>query len=108
MAILTIEQMTEALKNFIGDRTDEEALVFMENVMDTVKAASEDNTKEVLQKKIDTLIMEKETLDAVWRARYKERFFERPIIESNGVLDMTKDPVTEPVTFEDLFEETEE
>ena len=106
MAILTIEQMTDVLKKFIGDRTDDEALSFMENVMDTLTAASEDTTKEELQNKIDTLVKEKEALDAEWRSRYKERFFERPIIESNEPLDMAKD--IEPVTFEDLFEETEE
>ena len=106
MAILTIEQMTDALKKFIGDRTDDEALSFMENVMDTVTAVSDDTTKEELQNKIDTLVKEKEALDAEWRARYKERFFERPIMESSEILDMAID--IEPVTFEDLFEETEE
>lgn len=106
MAILTIEQLADDLKKFIGDRTDDDALSFMENVMDTVTAASQVPTKEELENKIATLVEEKEALDAEWRARYKERFFERPIIESNPSLDMAKD--IEPVTFEDLFEETEE
>lgn len=113
MAILTLEQLIDALKKFIGDRTDDEALSFMENVMDTVTAGAENTTKEELENKIEALVKEKEALvkekealDAEWRSRYKERFFERPIIESNDSLDLSKD--VEPVTFEDLFEETEE
>lgn len=70
MAVLTQSEFMEKLKTIIGDRTDDEAISFIEDCKDTITVDKDD-----WKQKYDDAIKEKETLDKEWRTRYTERFF---------------------------------
>lgn len=70
MARLTQEEFMSKLKTIIGDRTDDEAISFIEDCKDTI---SED--KDDWKSKYDDLLKEKNELDKTWRQKYTDRFF---------------------------------
>lgn len=70
MARLSQKEFMDKLKTFIGDRTDDEAISFIEDCKDTI---SED--KDDWKGKYDALVKEKDELDKEWRKKYTDRFF---------------------------------
>ena len=60
----------ENLSKIIGDRTDDEALKFIEDAKDTITEDKED-----WKGKYDALVEEKNELDKAWRQKYRDRFF---------------------------------
>ena len=70
MAILTNEEFMTKLQTIIGDRTDDEAIAFIEDCKDTIAGDKDD-----YKVKYDALLKEKDELDKTWRKRYTERFF---------------------------------
>ena len=70
MARLTQSEFMSKLKNFIGDRTDDDAISFIEDCKDTIT-----DDKDDWQQKYDDAVKEKEELDKTWRQKYTERFF---------------------------------
>lgn len=70
MARLSQKEFMEKLKTFIGDRTDDDAISFIEDCKDTI---TED--KDEWKDKYDALVKEKDELDKEWRKKYTDRFF---------------------------------
>lgn len=70
MARLSNTEFMDKLKNILGDRTDDEALSFIEDCKDTI-AGDKDDWKQ----KYDDVVKEKEELDKTWRRKYADRFF---------------------------------
>ena len=70
MARLTQTEFMDKVKKIIGDRTDDEAIGFLEDCKDTIT-----DDKDDLKKKYDDLDKEKEELDKDWRKKYTDRFF---------------------------------
>ena len=70
MAILSQKEFMESLNKIIGDRTDDEALKFIEDAKDTITEDKED-----WKGKYDALVEEKNELDKAWRQKYRDRFF---------------------------------
>ena len=70
MARLKPDEFMSKLKTFIGDRTDDEAISFIEDCKDTIT-----DDKDDWKTKYDTLLIEKENLDKEWRKKYTDRFF---------------------------------
>ena len=70
MARLSQKEFMEKLKTFIGDRTDDEAISFIEDCKDTITEDKDD-----WKTKYDNVVKEKEELDKQWRTKYTERFF---------------------------------
>lgn len=64
MAKLTYVELTEKIKNYIGERDDDASIEILEDVADTLTGEPED-----WKEKYDAL-------DAEWRARYKARFYD--------------------------------
>ena len=58
---LSNDEFMKQLKSFIGDRTDDEAIKFIEDCKDTITADKDD-----WKKKYDDVVKEKEDLDAEW------------------------------------------
>lgn len=98
MAVRTRDELMAAIKNIIGDSSDDNSIGFMEDISDTLndfdtrlhdstdwKQKYEDNDKE-------------------WRNRYKERFLNP---DDNQEEDDFQDDADEPKfkRFEDLFKE---
>ena len=103
MAFLERDDYFERIKEIIGDRTDEAALTFMEDVTetyDTLTERAEGGEVEVWKRKY-------EENDKMWSERYKERFFNgKPLkykrtetteIDENG-------EYKENITIDELFE----
>lgn len=93
----TVEELRTALQELIGERTDDEALAFIEDFNDSVEELSNNDSEDWKTKY--------EQNDAEWRKKYRDRFF-------NGKADEDiKDPKAKPqeeteeekTTIDDLF-----
>ena len=70
MAKLTQKEFMEKLGKIIGDRTDDEALGFIEDCKDTISSDGDD-----WKAKYDEQVTKNEELEKSWREKYKARFF---------------------------------
>lgn len=70
MAKLTQTEFMNKVKSIIGDRTDDEAISFLEDCKDTIEGDKDD-----WKTKYDTVVKEKEELDKQWREKYTNTFF---------------------------------
>lgn len=98
--VLTRDEFFEAINKRVGRNTDDESLKFIEDMTDTYNSLAVDRSIEEWEKKYNDL-------DAVWRERYRRRFFEG----KEDVVDENREDVkdeSEPSTFDELFEEREE
>ena len=115
MAKLSAKDFMEKAKNIIGDRTDDDALAFLEDCKDTITEEKDD-----WKEKYETVVKEKEELDKQWRTKYRDRFY-----SSDTNLDENKDKdkdtkhdpfdnrsdaekQAEQISINDLFKESEE
>lgn len=74
MAKLTIDELKNKAKTILGDRTDDDALSFLEDLNDTISTDEVTNDSE-WKKKYEALEKDKDELDKAWRQRYRDRFF---------------------------------
>lgn len=93
MAIRTRDEILAAIRSRLGDDTSDDALTIIEDIDDTFKDY-ETRTGEDWKSKYDEL-------DAQWRKRYRDRFFQKA---DNG--ETTPDDVKDD-NEEDLKEESE-
>lgn len=96
MAVLTREQLMDAVRTQMGDDTSDEALAFIENLQDTITDyESKANTDGTDWKQ------KYEQNDKEWRTKYRERFF------SGGKPEDKDEPEDKPrsLTYESLFKE---
>lgn len=118
MSKLSPNDFMNAVKNIIGDRTDDDALKFLEDCKDTITEDKNDY-KALYEAEIDA----KKKLDDEWRAKYKERFYSSDTNINNNDNkynqdNTNKDPnfdtrseelkKAESITIEDLFKPVEE
>lgn len=112
MAILKHEDLFQKAKAIIGERDDDEALEFLEDLNDTISSDKDDDD---WKSKYDDLLKEKEQLDKDWRKRYRDTFFsadshtdkDKDTNPSNHANDTTdeidKEEEAKKVRFDDLF-----
>lgn len=93
MAVRTRDEILAAIRSRLGDDTSDDALTIIEDIDDTFKDY-ETRTGEDWKSKYDEL-------DAQWRKRYRDRFFQKA---DNG--ETTPDDVKDD-NEEDLKEESE-
>lgn len=92
MAIRTAEELRESVRMIIGDRTDDDAIAFIEDFTDTMND---------VQRKIDESgDWEKKyhENDAEWREKYRARFFDGETPNEPG------ETIVEKRSYDDLFE----
>lgn len=105
---LTREELMNAVASIIGDRTDDEAIAFVENVTDTFDSDLSAEL-ETANAKITELTQKVADTESAWRKKYMERFYggsdeeanpsnQPPIEEEETALD------AEEITVDDLFE----
>lgn len=105
---LTREELMNAVASIIGDRTDDEAIAFVENVTDTFDSDSYAELENA-NKQIAELTKKVADTEESWRKKYMERFYggsdeeanpsnQPPIEEEETALD------AEEITVDDLFE----
>ena len=100
MSVLKKSELMEKLKAILGDKTDDDTIVFIEDVSDTLEAGSSEDWKQKYEEN-----------DKKWREKYRDRFFNGDDDDS----DIEKSKETEnkesekeqekPLTFENLFKE---
>ena len=77
MARLTQTEFMSKVKAIIGDRTDDEAIAFLEDCKDTIEGGQDD-----WESKYNDAVKEKEELDKQWREKYTNTFFS-PVSHNN-------------------------
>lgn len=103
------EELTTRLQTILGDRTDDDALNFLQDSLDTFDAHSGDGMS---QAEHDRLMQE---ADNAWRTKYRDAFFKGPDSSLKEPMSDTsrKDPASDapgadennPAKFDDLFKE---
>lgn len=103
MAFLERDEFFEKVKDIVGDRTDETAISFIEDVTetyDTLTERADGGAAEEWKRKY-------EENDRIWSERYKERFFNgRPsAYKKTTVEEMDENgDFSETITIDKLFE----
>lgn len=92
MAYNSKEEFMGAVQKVVGERDDDEALSFMDQMSDTYDAMANNQGEDWEQRYRDN--------DAEWRKRYRERFLSKPETEEDFE-EVEENKIT---TFEDLFE----
>lgn len=93
MAIKTMEELRNSVDIILNERTDDEALAFIEDFTDTIGE---------LEKRVDENVNWKEKFeqnDREWREKYRKRFFEGKDDE-----EIEKTVVTEKRSYDELFD----
>lgn len=88
---MTKSEIMEATKQILGDRKDDEALTYLENLSDTLEESDGEDWKEKYNE-----------LDKSWRERYAQRFFDGKKTEP-----ITVEKDENQLTFENLFKDNE-
>lgn len=93
MAIRTMEELRNAVDIILNERTDDDALAFIEDFTDTIGE---------LEKRVNENVNWKEKFeqnDREWREKYRKRFF-----EGNDDEEIEETVVTEKRSYDELFD----
>lgn len=113
---LTREEYITSISSIIGERTDDEALKFVEDMTDTFDGLAKKEVEETINKLNDTiaeLTDKNKAIEEEWRKKYRDRFYsgsdeeENPSNQTN-IDDGTVIDSDENITIEDLFKEEED
>ena len=100
MAFLEKDAFFDKIDAFIGDRSDDEAISFIEDMTDTyTELEKRQSESEDWKKKYSDL-------DDKWKKRYRKRFFSGAIVADPDE-DFREEKNPEEITIDDLFEEVE-
>lgn len=96
--ILSKEELMTEMKSIIGERTDDEAIKFIEDVTDTI-----DSLKEQINENNGTNEWKSKYEEII--TKYKERFFNCNNQEVDKDEKSEEETEDEPETYDELFEE---
>lgn len=96
MAKLSKDELIEKVKNYVGDRTDDETIEIIEDISDTIDSSDADEWKQKYEEN-----------DKMWRDKYISRFVEKKEDELDTPTEHEEEE-KEYNSFEDLFEEEED
>lgn len=105
---LSREDLMSAVASIVGDRTDDEAIAFVENVTDTFDSDSSVEL-ETANAKIAELTQKVSDTEETWRKKYMDRFYGGSDEETNPSNQLVKEEEetaldAEEITVDDLFE----
>lgn len=92
------EELLEKVKNYVGDRTDDESLEIIEDISDSFEESETAEEVEKIKTDYETKLA---NLDSEWREKYKARFFSKDGEERE---DGEEEDVEEKTDYSDLFE----
>lgn len=100
MAVLNREQFFDRLNEMFAERTDDDAISFIEDMTDTYNALEASGSTIDWEEKY-------KKLDESWKEKYKRRFFSGVSVIVNNEADSVEEEkeTAESITFEDLFSE---
>jgi hypothetical protein len=95
MAKLSKDELIEKVKQYVGDRTDDETIEIIEDITDSVESSSADEWKRKYEEN-----------DKMWRDKYVSRFFDKN--EEDLETPTEHEEEKEYNSYEDLFEKEDE
>lgn len=96
MARLSKDELIEKIKQYVGDRTDDETIEIIEDISDSIDSADDAEWKQKYEEN-----------DKMWRDKYISRFIGKKEDELDTPTEH-EDEEKEYNSFEDLFEEEED
>lgn len=94
MSVVSIVELIEQSRNILGD--SDEHITFLENLTDTLN--SYEDAEDWRSRYVEN--------DAVWRKRYRDRFYNNEVENEEVVFEANEDETTvEELKIDDLFEE---
>lgn len=96
MAVVSKEELIANIKDYIGERTDDESIAILENVTDTLDSFGDDRTEEIeeLERKV-------KEVEETWRKKYIERFSVSTESNNNNVIENQLE--ADRITLDDIF-----
>lgn len=95
MAKLSKDELIEKVREYVGDRKDDETIELMEDISDSIDSSEADEWKKKYEEN-----------DKMWRDKYISRFVEKKEDEIDTPTEHEEEE-KEYNSFEDLFEEEE-
>lgn len=102
MAIKTKEELLESIRSRIGDDSSDEIIAFLEDVTDTFSDLENKAKGDGKDWKAEA-----ERIDAEWRTKYRDRFFNDKPDDEPDDEPVVPDSIVK-MSFEDLFDGKEE
>lgn len=106
MAVRTRDEISAKIKAILGERADDEALEFLEDISDTFddyEKRGSAPTNEQIERMKEDYEARIDELDKSWRQRYRDRFLGLPTDKEPE--DYVEEEIKEKeLTFEGLFE----
>lgn len=93
MAKLTKDELIKKVRNYVGDRTDDETIEIIEDISDSIDSSDADEWRQKFEEN-----------DKMWRDKYISRFLEKKEDELDTPTEHEEEE-KEYNSFEDLFEE---
>lgn len=103
MSVLSRDELLEKTRTLLGERTDDEAITFIEDVTDTYDSISDAKsgyTEEEVTAKVNEV-------EEKWRKKYRDRFFGTGEDDDDDDEPDGGNTDTEEVTIDDLFDKKE-
>lgn len=96
MAVRTVDELLNAVREIIGENDSDEALGLIEDITDTFTENQGDGTdwKEKYEEN-----------DREWRQRYRDRFFNTGANDPDPIDDPDPEPEPQKTKYEELFKE---
>lgn len=96
MAKLSKDELIEKVKNYIGDRTDDETIEIIEDITDSIDSSAADEWQRKYEEN-----------DKMWRDKYVSRFFDKKEEDPETPTEHEEEE-KEYNSYEDLFEKEED
>lgn len=96
MAKLSKDELIEKVKNYVGDRTDDETIEIIEDITDSIDSSDADEWKRKYEEN-----------DKMWRDKYISRFFDKKEEDLETPTEHEEEE-KEYNSYEDLFEKEED
>ena len=96
MAKLSKDELIEKVKQYVGDRMDDETIEILEDISDSIDSSNADEWKQKYEEN-----------DKMWRDKYISRFLEKKEDELDTPTEHEEEE-KEYISFEDLFDEEED
>ena len=96
MAKLSKDELIEKVKNYVGDRTDDETIEIIEDITDSIDSSDVDEWKRKYEEN-----------DKMWRDKYVSRFFDKKEEDLETPTEHEEEE-KEYNSYEDLFEKEED
>lgn len=93
MAKLSKEELLKKVRNYVGERTDDESIEIVEDINDSFDTSDTDEWKRKYEEN-----------DKMWRDKYISRFFDKKEEETQETPSEHVEEEKEYKTFDDLFE----